>query len=256
MSAGCKHCYADALTKRSGLAIWGQDGTRHITSEDYWKKPLSWAKQARRVGERYRVFPSMCDPFEDRPELIEPRERMFRLISSTPELDWLLLTKRPENMVGMLPVEHRKKPWPNVWLGASVENQATADERIPHLLRTPAVVRFLSMEPLLGPVDLDSEHADGLHALGCGDSDCKTRDVLPGCRGIDWVIVGGESGHGARPMDVEWARSIKDQCQAAGVSFFMKQLSSHGNKAYKDFGSFPDDLRVREMPAAPAKVKR
>lgn len=136
----------------------------------------------------------------------------------------------------------------NVWLGVSVENQKAADERIPHLLNTPAAVRFLSVEPMLEAVDLDSESAEHVHALGCGESDHR---VLSMCRGVDWVICGGESGPGARPFQVEWAYSLLGQCKAAGVPFFMKQLGSWSrgkNRKGENPAEWPEALRVREFP--------
>ena len=169
------------------------------------------------------------------------RARLFRLIQATPNLDWLILTKRPERMaefvrlstdslMGVCAGGHFPTDFPNVWLGTTVENQAAADERIPILLRTQAAVRFLSCEPLIGPVDFNalSDGPWNLNALsGLRENpfgDIVTRETGPR---IDWVIVGGESGHGARPMHPDWARSIRDQCLAAGVAFFFKQWGEH-----------------------------
>jgi protein gp37 len=158
------------------------------------------------------------------------RQDLWELISVTPHLDWLLLTKRPQNIGKMLPKPetmwcgddpHYAWPWPNVWLGTTVENQEEADRRIPHLLSVPAPVHFLWCEPLLGPVDLSntrsslSEGGSWRDVLECGDS-----GRLPS---IDWVIAGGESGPGARPSHPDWFRSLRDQCQAAGAAFFFKQ---------------------------------
>lgn len=112
----------------------------------------------------------------------------------------------------------RAWPFHNVWLGVSVEDQAAADERIPLLLQTPATMRWISAEPLLGPIDLDSAQVDGIHALGCGDQGCNC-----GNRGLDWVVTGGESGPKARASHPDWFRSLRDQCKAAGVPFFFKQ---------------------------------
>jgi protein gp37 len=210
VSDGCKFCYAEIdsparISRAAGNELWGPNAGRKVKAESGWREPLAWDRAAAKAGERHRVFSaSQSDVFEDRPDLIEPRARLFRLILATPNLDWLLLTKRPENIGGLWPVGHDltgpgAAEWPNIWLGTSVENQAMADQRIPDLLKIPAAVRFLSMEPLiedLGPIDLT---------------------------GIDWVIVGGESGPKARPMHPDWARSIRDQCVAAGVPFFFKQ---------------------------------
>jgi protein gp37 len=183
------------------------------------------------------------------------RLRLFRLIRDTPHLDWLLLTKRPAYAAGWLDrlawyadgerggfspylTEPGRGAWydrplPNLWIGTSVEDQAAADERIPHVLRIPAAVRFLSCEPLIGPVDLGRWVRAGGELLDwTPDGDAPPGDYNPVLRqwetrpddgGIAWVIVGGESGHGARPMHPQWARSLRDQCQAAGVAFFMKQ---------------------------------
>jgi protein gp37 len=226
VSPGCAHCYAETLSKRNPavLGVWGPDGTRVVAAEASWRNVLAWDRAAAKVRERHRVFPSLCDPFEDRDDLAFPRARLFRLIRETPNLDWLLLTKRPETWTKVMRATldsgalkrptldgsrrgdaywwaadwlHGKPP-ANVWLGVSVEDQQRADERIPQLRQTPAAVRFLSVEPLLGPVEVSLE-------------------------GIHWVIVGGESGPGARPMHPDWARSLRDQCQAAGVAFFFKQ---------------------------------
>jgi protein gp37 len=167
----------------------------------------------------------MADVFDEHgPE--EERTRLWRLINETPWLDWLMLTKRPQNIVDMLPfieIGGEKLPrFDNVWLGTTVESQAAADERIPILLATPAAVRFLSVEPQLEEVRILCPHCGGNgndHRAGDGG----------GCSGSfpDWVIVGGESGSKARPFHVEWARSIRDQCRAAGVTFFMKQMGAY-----------------------------
>lgn len=211
---------------------------------------------------------------EDRPHprtspltMDDVRMRLFRLIDATPHLDWLLLTKRPENITRMMPpathVSHdvagRKGLTlsetgplvirPNLWLGTSVEDQQWADERIPHLLRVPARVRFLSVEPLLGPVRLNA--IKGI-----------TMDGRPGTgtfnslfRGISWVIVGGESGgtkcSPPRPCNVEWVRSIVEQCKVAGVACFVKQLGKVPTASYyDDFRSEWEDWRGLEWPDA------
>lgn len=278
-SLGCLHCYAEAMAKRNPkiLGVWGANGTRVVASEATWKEPLKWDKEARLAGERHRVFSaSLADVFEDWvgpmvdargnvlhynsaatwwvPEetLHGPiamnfvRKRLFSLVESTPNLDWLILTKRP----GVAANWWRKHPIPaNLWQGTSVEDQATANERIPILLKIPATVRFLSMEPLIGPVQV------GLYRATIP----KHREHWPTERNNRfWVIVGGESGGKARPFDIDWARSIRDECEAAGVPFFMKQLGSNpveNGKPLKlkdhhggDMGEWPQDLRVREFP--------
>lgn len=208
VSPGCEHCYALTLSKRFGHDIWGPPATtrRRTFNEKHWREPLKWNAEAAKAGERKRVFcASMADVFEDHPQLPPERAKLWALIEQTPNLDWLLLTKRPENISGMVPWDFPD----NVWIGTSCEDQQRADERIPHLLRVPAKVRFLSCEPLLGPVTL---------RRWVRPSPGWAADL------IHWVIVGGESGAGARPMHPQWARSLRDECQAAGdIAFHFKQ---------------------------------
>lgn len=201
VSPGCQHCYAEAWARRYRYDVWGTHTTRRLFGEHHWREPLKWNEQATRQGQRQRVFcASMADVFEDHPALGEARQQLWHLIESTPMLDWLLLTKRPENMLGMVP-RSWAGGWPhNVWALTSVEQQAQAEQRIPLLQQVPAQVRGLSVEPLIAPVDL-----------------------APWLAAIDWVIVGGESGHHARPMRPEWVRALRDQCRALDVAFFFKQ---------------------------------
>lgn len=225
---GCDHCYAEGWAKRSGLVAWGPGETRRVTSDAYWRQPLKWDLEARAAGERRRVFcASLADVFDNAwPDGV--RDRLWALIKATPNLDWMLLTKRPGNIANMLP-DDWGTGYPNVWLGCTVVNQEEADRDIPKLLAVPAAVRFLSMEPLLGSVDLTA-HLWGRAqpCPGCPrDADCDCghlpRHMLGEEPDLALVIVGGESGPGARPMHPDWARSIRDQCQAAGVAFFFKQ---------------------------------
>lgn len=240
VSAGCTNCYAESMMdKRLGKVQWGDGGTRVRTSAANWKKPLQWNKAAAAAGVRHRVFcASLADVFEDRKELVEWRADLFDLIDQTPHLDWLLLTKRPEHVLHILAdmpasANRGRILASNVWIGTSVENQEQADKRIPELLRIPAAVRFLSMEPLLGPVDLTSI---SVKAEPGYFGDClqwyhkphKSGESLAEYQKIDWVIVGGESGHHARPMHPDWARSLRDQCQAAGVPYLFKQWGEWG----------------------------
>lgn len=237
VSPACAHCYAEAWAKRTGHPeLWGD--VRRRTSEANWRKPLKWDKEAKAKGERARVFcSSLSDVFEDHPAIQEQwRQDLFHLIAKTPNLDWLLLTKRPENAVAWLPwVDPHMfpyggaEPWSNVWIGTTVENQQMADERIPQLLTTPAAVRFLSCEPILGPINLRSETIKNVaHQV-------KGLDQL-GYPPIDWVIAGGESGPGYRSMNLDWARSLRDQCIASGTAFFFKQESGlkPGTNPYLD----------------------
>lgn len=387
VSPACEHCYAETFSRRIGGSPWakgehwGPKSLRTIASEKQWGEPVRWNAAAEKAGVRARVFcASMADVFEDRRDLDAPRARLFALIEATPWLDWQLLTKRTDAMVRLAP-ERWAKAWPrNVWAGTTVESQKYADERIPHLLRVPAAVRFLSCEPLLEAVDLrrwfgynppheinradgdvrvrggsgrtavdragrddlagaprptasdrevaaaniqvpncegDAERSAGEHdgaplgvqallrtdsartdresqerdhdrqsprELGTGDlrgtgasldrgawaetegsarreerhgdldreggardssSAIGGREIEKHRGGLrsdgqaslqdrswrplgssDLVIVGGESGAGARPFDIAWARSIVAQCRAAGVACFVKQLGA------------------------------
>ena len=227
VSAGCTNCFAERQAKRSPkvLGTWGPNGHRVIASEDYWRQPIRWNEEAAKLGIRRRVFVgSMMDVFEDRDELNAPRVRLFNLIHRLAALDWLLLTKRPENVLRMVPDEWHHD-WPaHVWLGTSVEDQDAADKRIPALLEIPAAIRFLSIEPLLGPVDLS-----GL------------------LLGIHWIICGAESGPHRRPCNLEWVHSIVNQCLAAKMPVFVKQIDLNG-EVVKDMDRFPGPLRLQQFP--------
>lgn len=214
VSAGCTNCYADALDHRTGGGHWGPTGDRRLTKD--WSGPRRWDRAAMESCRPHRVFcASMADVFDDHRSILpEWRDRLWDLIRETQHLDWLLLTKRPENIATMLPPDWGAG-WDNVWLGASVEDQTTADERIPHLLDVPAAKRFLSCEPLLGPVDLEKPIA----GLPRNYWNYWIENFNP----IDWVIVGGESGPKARPMHPDWARDLRDQCYDTGTAFFFKQ---------------------------------
>lgn len=242
ISPGCDNCYAATMAKRNPRVFgsWDPGAPRQRTSEHNWRQPLAWNRRAAREGRRIRVFcASMADVFDNQAPP-EWRADLWALIAATPHLTWMLLTKRPQNVAGMLP-DGWGDGWPNVWLGTTVENQAEADRRIPHLLAVPAKLRFLSCEPLLGPVDLgrvrvpEKEGADDGWRFDClqvGDYYTQVEDDGRHTNGgdgpwrgarVDWVIAGGESGPGARPMHPDWARTLRDQCATAGVPFFFKQ---------------------------------
>ena len=223
VSPGCTNCYAETTSHRNP-AVLGEWGPPHATerviaAEAYWRKPEKWNRDAQAAGVRARVFcASLADVFEDAPQVDGARVRLWDLIGDTPWLTWLLLTKRPENVRSMVPAWWILDRWPaNVWLGTSVEDQERAELRIPYLMDVPATVRFLSCEPLLGPVDLDG-WID--RALNMNTGTFASR--------IHWVIVGGESGPDARPMHPEWSEALRDQCVAAEVPFFFKQWGEHG----------------------------
>ena len=238
VSPGCEHCYAEAFAKRVGQKVWGAETGRRLFGDKYWAEPVKWNKDARAAGERRRVFcASMADVFEDRGDLASQREHLWRLIGATEWLDWLLLTKRPENMVKMAPASWGQR-WPrNVWAGTTVENQKAAEKRIPWLIEVPAAVRFLSCEPLLEAVNLDDVEPyylqrdphphDPKVRLDCLRGHVKGPDDVVDEFRIQWVIVGGESGPGARPFCLSWAYNIISDCEETGVPVFVKQLGAH-----------------------------
>lgn len=227
VSPACDFCYAERDNKRRKWAVdeagepaWGPGAPRRRTSENNWRQPLQWqarylrdVEKAAAAGEpiprRLRVFcASLADVFDN--EVDEAwRAALFALIKLTPDLDWLLLTKRIGNAAKMLP-PHWGGGWPNVLLGISVANQPEAERDIPKLLRTPARRRFLSIEPMVGRVDL-------WPFIGAGSEDPS----------IDWVISGGESGPEARPAPGDWYRLLRDQCAMADVPFLFKQWGEH-----------------------------
>jgi protein gp37 len=211
VSAACDFCYAEGWAKRAGEPeLW--KGTVRRTSAANWRLPLKWNKEAEASGIRRKVFcASLADVFDNQADP-EWRADLWILIAKTPHLDWLLLTKRPQNIAKMLPVTDSTKPgyrpwnilwpagWSNVWLGTTIENKTELSRRAKHLKSVPASVHFWSAEPLLE--DLGEIPAD----------------ILP-----DWVICGGESGPKARPIHSDWVRSLRDQCASAGVPFLWKQ---------------------------------
>jgi protein gp37 len=200
VSPACANCYAEAWAKRSGLVEWGRQANRRRTSAVTWKQVERFARLAEQEGRARRVFVnSLSDFFEHNDQVADWRAEAFELFKRYPRLHFLLLTKRANNIAPSLPADWGAG-YPNVWVGTTVENQHH-DWRIGFLREIPATVRFLSCEPLLSEV-----HAQ-LH-------------------GINWVICGGESGHNARTMLLPWARSLRDQCVAANVPFFFKQMSA------------------------------
>jgi len=270
VSPGCDHCYAEGMNRwlRKG-ENWGPGAPRREYSDAHWRKPIAWNAKAEAAGKRLRVFPSVCDPFDN---AVDPawRAKFFALIACTPHLTWLLLTKRIGNAKAMLPADWGDG-YPNVRIGSTFVNQDEWDRDIGKLLAL-GCPNFVSLEPLLGPINL------GVHVHRVGAPDSAVRGV------IDWVIVGSESGHGARPLHVEWVRSIVQQCDAAGVPVLVKQLgaavlddgmSSPGghwpsgmarepipritnedppfvvrlkHKKGGDLAEWPEDLRIREFP--------
>jgi protein gp37 len=217
LSAACDFCYAETWAKRAGHPeLW--QGERRRTKT--WAEPHKWNKRAAGAATRPKVFTNSLADFFDNQVPNEWRADAWRVIDETPNLDWLILTKRPQNIAKMLPAGWNDGLWPNVWLGMTAENQDEYDRRANHLYKVPAAVRFISYEPALGPLMLD-------------------RDAP-----LDWLIVGGESGPHARAFDLEWARRLRDQCRRQGIYFFVKQM---GGKR-KPFAPIPNDLMIREYP--------
>jgi len=212
ISPACQHCYAETMAARwrADSVTWGTLGKR-------WIRDKAEA-EARKIdalslasGGLHRAFVnSMSDSFEAHPALVAPRRDMLDLLASLTGTRWLLLTKRPQQVLTMIP-PHWRDEWPaHIWIGTTVEDQQRAEERLPALLEIPAPGRFLSCEPLLGPVDLWpwlGDHEDRPTTWGT----------------ISWVIAGGESGPHARPMHPDWPRALRDQCSATATHFFFKQ---------------------------------
>lgn len=285
VSPACTNCYAETYaSQRLGRPeLWR--GERHVTSESTWGVPERMDRKAAKLGRRLRLFvASLTDVAEDHPvwesrpwvshvrgvgDVREPwtvRDRMWFKIAMLRNVDVLLLTKRIDRLLELVPREWLDA-WPaHVWVGTTVEDQQRADERIPHLLRVPARVRFVSMEPLLGPVSLapwlvnirfqrhretGEERRVTEYEGVVLDADAVTVNygsTSPAHRKpIDWVITGGESGPKARPSHPDWFRSVRDQCARAEVPFFMKQMQVDGKLSH-DIDAFPPELRSRVFP--------
>ena len=289
VSPGCANCYAEKLSHRNPAVLgeWGRGKPRVLSKS--WGDPIRWDAEAAKTGARPRVFPSLCDWLDE--EVPVPWLASFlATINLTPNIDWLLLTKRPQlwrmrvdaAALASTPFHQkwlvewlRGNPPHNVWLGVSVEDQTRAEGRIPLLIGIPARLRWLSVEPLIGPVELrpyafggfvHSPNCENEHcALAEGPEDCSGR-LIPG---VDWVVVGGESGSKARPCNVAWIRDIADQCKPSDVPVFVKQLGSKPDGRFTQNGDhltpfgwkyevrqpkggdpseWPEDLRVREFP--------
>lgn len=217
VSPACDCCYAEGWTvRRFHKAGWGPHEARVRAADSTWAEPLAWQRKAVREGRRRRVFAfELADVFDNRAR-VTWRADLWALVARCPDLDWLILTKRPQNFRTMLPADWGDG-WQNVWLGVTAENQREWRRRVSLLRRTHAAVRFVSVEPMLEPIDADLE-------------------------GIDWVICGGEDKTKTpRVMNPDWARDLLQQCRSAGVAFFMKQMTRKG--------PIPPDLLVREFPS-------
>lgn len=274
VSPACEHCYARMQARRfhhridGSDLLWGYDSQRLVRVSQASAEAMRYQRRAEKEERRFRVFTnSMSDFFEDRRDLDLPRLESFDLMRRCPDLTFQILTKRPEMAMGLLSrclipsyraERYDLNAWleawlageypANVWLGTTVEDQERADQRIPDLLRVPAAVRFLSCEPLLGPVDLTTiKHAASPGYFG----DCLQWYHRPNgvgsWPGLNWVICGGETGPNARPMHPDWVRILRDQCKDAGVPFLFKQW---GGKAKA--GRLLDDELHDEYPGVRA----
>lgn len=246
VSPACDHCYAENLMdSRMHVVQWGAGRPRRRTKARTWNDPVRWNAEAQRTGVRARVFcASLADVFDNEvPD--QWRMDLFALIAKTSHLDWMLLTKRIGNARPYLQRDGLAHDLvgERVWLGATICHQAEADRDIPKLLATPAAKRFVSMEPLLGPVDLERIRVDTGPTLGrwidalrghtwdesvYAGGGAPLHSDPPDIDRLDWVIVGGESGPQARPMRPQWARDVRDQCATADVPFLFKQWGEWG----------------------------
>jgi protein gp37 len=231
VSPGCDHCYAETQASYyyARQRVWGNPKTtpRRLFGDAHWREPLAWDRAASKTGIRRRVFcASFADVFEHHPQLDPERSKLWALIEQTEHLDWLLLTKRPQNIGRMLPSEWVQRPRRNVWLGTSAETQVWADLRIPRLLEVPAVVHFVSAEPLLAELDLSA---------------------YLGADRVNWVIAGGESGRGWRALELDWVRGLRDDCLERQAAFHFKQI---GGRTHSAGGCELDGREWKEFPDA------
>jgi len=214
---------------------WGPKAQRMFFGEHHWTEPFAWNRKAEKSGERRRVFcASMADVCEDRPELEAYRTALWHVIENTPWLDWLLLTKRPERFLEVFPDMWHEGVFPrNVWLGTSAEDQRWFNHRAPLLAEAKetlgAQVSFLSLEPLLGPVQV---------------LDCLMEGAYGFYAPVDWIIVGAESGVDRRPFEIPWLQSVAEQCKDR-AALFVKQDSGRFPGAQ---GRIPDELWIHEFP--------
>lgn len=234
VSPACDNCYAREVATRFWPKeyLWATSGPRRFFPDKHWNQLVHWDAQAANRGIPRKVFVnSMSDTFEDRRDLDPVRDRLFQIIEKTPFLIYQLLTKRADKFEGMIPKSWAEKGWPkNVWMGVTAENQRRWDERVPFLLKCGAAVKWVSAEPLLS-------------------------DIVADYAGIDWIVVGGESGVGARRMAPEWANNILVRCASSGTKYFMKQKGAVlaaemgcKEKSGKNPAEWPEWMRVQEFP--------
>jgi protein gp37 len=240
VSAACDHCYAEALNNRHRWAPGWGNHPRQRTSTSTWETPLKWDRAAYRAGERRRVFcASLADVFDNHRSITSGwHGDLWHLISQTPNLDWLLLTKRPQNIEKMLPESYGMpewgRGWANVWLGTTVEHRDVQNQRLKALCAVPARLRFISAEPLLDYLDIDTYLEAGL---------------------IHWVISGGESGPQCRISDASWHQNLANQCLSHDVPYLFKQHSGVNARVIKSKGRklFPKSPGIYDQYPTPAE---
>lgn len=256
----CKNCYADDLANRYAPGHWGRTAPRRFFGDKHWNEPRAWNRKAERDGVRRRVFVgSMCDWAEVHPnpemraKMDEARMRLWRLINECSHLDWLLLTKRPEDAARHLPwiatpedwqsvgVTDGEfgligKSWPNVWLGVTAGTVASLRRVVPIARAIPAAVHFISCEPLLEEIPMTAWR----------DALAPTKGEAP----VDWLIVGNESGHKRRPAEMDWVRTARDAATDFGVRFHFKQwVQEKGAKIHlpvldgRQWAEFPNEVK-------------
>jgi protein gp37 len=254
VSAGCVNCYAEALDRRhlhSEKEHWGKGLERQIMRDSIWEQPHAWNRKALRDGAgRPRVFCASMADWADKEAPGGQREKLWNVIQQTPALDWLLLTKRPQNVLRYLPADWGDG-YSNVWLGVTCENKLEGVPRLKILGKIPAKIRFVSFEPLLE--DLGTLNLEGMH----------------------WAIIGGETGRSARPIAMEWVRSLLNQCRPSGVAAWVKQLGrfptigqqplvlrdkeGHRDSKGEDPAIWPSnlqELKVRQLPISSLAIGR
>lgn len=238
VSPACANCYAEGWAKRTGNPkLWR--GDRRVTADANWRKPLKWNREAEESGEQRRVFcASLADVYEDRDDLVDPRARLWELVESTPALTWLMLTKRPENVVAMTPADLL----PRLWVGTTAENQEYLERRVVELVQIPSAIRFLSCEPLLGQLSVrrvatfefaGAEYLDALAGKLYGLLGDEVGEIE---HSVDWLIGGGESGPQARPTHPDWVRQLRDECVETGTAYFWKQWGEWKERFHDEDG--------------------
>lgn len=241
--SGCVNCYAEKYASSKGYDIWGKGKKRRYFPKSHFQQLLTWQKNAAIAGEYHRIFiGSLCDVFDDEVSNYW-RNQLWQYFDVTPNLIKMLTTKRPQNIVGMYPAEWLSNPRKDACFLFSVSDQESADEIIPLAAKIPALVRGISYEPAIGPINF------------AGLIEIKHTQYTPD-NNFHWIVIGGESA-GGRPFELDWAYDTELFCRHAGISFYMKQLGSHLAAEYgiadidpkgEMLDHIPEDLRIREFP--------